>query len=181
MAVMPQTDDLELKKLVYLYCQVGGLLVLQGTGNEGLPAGGTGGMGTLAALINAPSPLPFRTTPRHSRTWPSWPSTLLSRTLRCEISVSFSKCTQLLGFSSLIIPLAFEGISIRGRWPSPQFQILSILASPPTALCPSLLQDPNPLIRALAVRTMGCIRVDKITEYLCDPLQRCLKVWGRGS
>lgn len=39
-------------------------------------------------------------------------------------------------------------------------------------------QDPNPLIRALAVRTMGCIRVDKITEYLCDPLQRCLKVSG---
>jgi AP-1 complex subunit beta-1 len=37
-------------------------------------------------------------------------------------------------------------------------------------------QDSNPLIRALAVRTMGCIRVDKITEYLCDPLQRCLKV-----
>ncbi|KAL4573059.1 hypothetical protein LXL04_019852 [Taraxacum kok-saghyz] len=36
-------------------------------------------------------------------------------------------------------------------------------------------QDPNPLIRALAVRTMGCIRVDKITEYLCDTLQRCLK------
>ncbi|KAF7048973.1 hypothetical protein CFC21_057602 [Triticum aestivum] len=36
-------------------------------------------------------------------------------------------------------------------------------------------QDPNPLIRALAVRTMGCIRVDKITEYLCDPLRRCLK------
>ena len=37
-------------------------------------------------------------------------------------------------------------------------------------------QDPNPLIRALAVRTMGCIRVDKITEYLCDPLHRTLKV-----
>ena len=37
-------------------------------------------------------------------------------------------------------------------------------------------RDPNPLIRALAVRTMGCIRVDKITEYLCDPLQLCLKV-----
>ena len=35
--------------------------------------------------------------------------------------------------------------------------------------------DPNPLIRALAVRTMGCIRVDKITEYLCDPLQKALK------
>ncbi|KAG4926905.1 hypothetical protein JHK85_053391 [Glycine max] len=31
------------------------------------------------------------------------------------------------------------------------------------------------LIRALAVWTMGCIRVDKIIEYLCDPLQRCLK------
>lgn len=36
--------------------------------------------------------------------------------------------------------------------------------------------DPNPLIRALAVRTMGCIRVDKITEYLCEPLRQCLKV-----
>eukprot|EP00516_Mucochytrium_quahogii_P005983 CAMPEP_0203751480 /NCGR_PEP_ID=MMETSP0098-20131031/5539_1 /ASSEMBLY_ACC=CAM_ASM_000208 /TAXON_ID=96639 /ORGANISM=" , Strain NY0313808BC1" /LENGTH=902 /DNA_ID=CAMNT_0050641213 /DNA_START=113 /DNA_END=2817 /DNA_ORIENTATION=+ len=35
--------------------------------------------------------------------------------------------------------------------------------------------DPNPLIRSLAIRTMGCIRVDKITEYLCDPLRRCLK------
>ncbi|VDP33403.1 unnamed protein product [Soboliphyme baturini] len=35
--------------------------------------------------------------------------------------------------------------------------------------------DPNPLIRALAVRTMGCIRVDKITEYLCEPLRTCLK------
>ena len=28
-------------------------------------------------------------------------------------------------------------------------------------------QDRNPLIRALAVRTMGCIRVDRIVEYLC--------------
>lgn len=34
--------------------------------------------------------------------------------------------------------------------------------------------DPNPLIRALSVRTMGCIRVDRITEYLCEPLRRCL-------
>ena len=29
----------------------------------------------------------------------------------------------------------------------------------------------NPLIRALAVRTMGCIRVERITEYLCEPLK----------
>lgn len=36
--------------------------------------------------------------------------------------------------------------------------------------------DTNPLVRALAVRTMGCIRVDKITEYLCDPLEKALKV-----
>ena len=35
--------------------------------------------------------------------------------------------------------------------------------------------DPNPLIRALAVRTMGCIRVERITEYLCEPLRKCLK------
>lgn len=42
--------------------------------------------------------------------------------------------------------------------------------------CTKDTQDPNPLIRALAVRTMGCIRVIKITEYLCDPLQRALVV-----
>lgn len=35
--------------------------------------------------------------------------------------------------------------------------------------------DPNPLIRALAIRTMGCIRVDKITEHLGEPLRRALK------
>jgi len=35
--------------------------------------------------------------------------------------------------------------------------------------------DQNPLIRALAIRTMGCIRVEKITEYLCDPLRRALQ------
>uniref|UniRef100_A0A3P8QPQ9 AP complex subunit beta n=1 Tax=Astatotilapia calliptera TaxID=8154 RepID=A0A3P8QPQ9_ASTCA len=41
--------------------------------------------------------------------------------------------------------------------------------------CTQDCEDPNPLIRALAVRTMGCIRVDKITEYLCEPLRKCLK------
>eukprot|EP00961_Rhodomonas_salina_P003446 47910-Rhodomonas_salina.2 len=35
--------------------------------------------------------------------------------------------------------------------------------------------DANPLIRALAVRTMGCIRVEQISEYLCEPLRRALK------
>jgi len=35
--------------------------------------------------------------------------------------------------------------------------------------------DSNPLIRALAIRTMGCIRVEKVTEYLCEPLRNCLK------
>ncbi|THH14370.1 hypothetical protein EW146_g5948 [Bondarzewia mesenterica] len=35
--------------------------------------------------------------------------------------------------------------------------------------------DPNPLIRALAIRTMGCLRVEKIIDYLCDPLQKGLR------
>lgn len=35
--------------------------------------------------------------------------------------------------------------------------------------------DPNPLVRALAIRTMGCLRAQKIIDYLCDPLQKCLK------
>jgi vesicle coat complex subunit len=35
--------------------------------------------------------------------------------------------------------------------------------------------DPNPLIRALSIRTMALIRLDKITEYLVDPLHRALR------
>ncbi|CAL7936403.1 unnamed protein product [Xylocopa violacea] len=49
--------------------------------------------------------------------------------------------------------------------------VKELATSPMTKDC----DDPNPLIRALAVRTMGCIRVDKITEYLCEPLRKCLK------
>eukprot|EP00398_MALV-I-01_sp_L67-1_P000321 gene321-717_t len=33
--------------------------------------------------------------------------------------------------------------------------------------------DPNPMVRALAVRTMGCIRLDNVTEYLLEPLKNC--------
>lgn len=36
-------------------------------------------------------------------------------------------------------------------------------------------KNENALIRALAVRTMGCIRVREITEYLLEPLRACLK------
>lgn len=36
-------------------------------------------------------------------------------------------------------------------------------------------EDPNPLIRALAVRTMGCIRVDKMVDYMEDPLRKTLR------
>ncbi len=32
----------------------------------------------------------------------------------------------------------------------------------------------NSLIRALAVRTMGCIRIERITEYLCEYIKECL-------
>ncbi len=36
-------------------------------------------------------------------------------------------------------------------------------------------EDPNPLVRALAIRTMGCLRAEKIIDYLSGPLQKCLK------
>ncbi|KAH3679843.1 hypothetical protein WICMUC_000586 [Wickerhamomyces mucosus] len=36
-------------------------------------------------------------------------------------------------------------------------------------------EDPNPLVRALAIRTMGCIRVDKMVDYMEIPLNRTLK------
>lgn len=36
-------------------------------------------------------------------------------------------------------------------------------------------KDPLPIIRALAIRTMGCLRVPKLNEYLIDPLINGLK------
>ena len=36
-------------------------------------------------------------------------------------------------------------------------------------------EDPNPLIRALAIRTMGCIRVEKMVDYMEDPLRKTLR------
>ncbi|KAJ2237562.1 beta-adaptin [Coemansia sp. RSA 485] len=36
-------------------------------------------------------------------------------------------------------------------------------------------EDTNPLIRALAIRTMGCLHVQEVLDYLCDPLRKCLK------
>lgn len=36
-------------------------------------------------------------------------------------------------------------------------------------------EDPNPLVRALAIRTMGCIRVDKMVDYMEDPLRKTLR------
>lgn len=38
------------------------------------------------------------------------------------------------------------------------------------------VDDVNPLIRALAIRTMGCLSVGKIVDYLCEPLKKALKV-----
>ncbi|KAH6577738.1 hypothetical protein BASA62_000719 [Batrachochytrium salamandrivorans] len=35
--------------------------------------------------------------------------------------------------------------------------------------------DPNPLIRALAIRTMGCLRAEKVVNYLLEPLKKGLK------
>ncbi|EPQ30860.1 uncharacterized protein PFL1_01757 [Pseudozyma flocculosa PF-1] len=36
-------------------------------------------------------------------------------------------------------------------------------------------EDANPLIRALAIRTMGCLRAEKIIDYLSDPLEKGLR------
>ncbi|KAJ9621664.1 beta-adaptin [Taxawa tesnikishii (nom. ined.)] len=36
-------------------------------------------------------------------------------------------------------------------------------------------EDPNPLVRALAIRTMGMIRVDKMVDYMEEPLRKTLK------
>eukprot|EP01084_Bolivina_argentea_P207679 354303_1 len=47
-------------------------------------------------------------------------------------------------------------------------------------LCVGMLQkdssnNPDPLMRSLAIRTMGNVKVHRITEYFCDPLNLTLK------
>ncbi|OZJ05323.1 AP-2 complex subunit beta [Bifiguratus adelaidae] len=37
------------------------------------------------------------------------------------------------------------------------------------------VEDPNPLIRALSIRTMGYIQVDKVIQSLLEPLRHCLR------
>lgn len=44
-----------------------------------------------------------------------------------------------------------------------------------TSLPPQDTEDPNPLIRALSIRTMGCLRAEKILDYIADPLRKCLR------
>ena len=36
-------------------------------------------------------------------------------------------------------------------------------------------EDPNPLVRALAIRTMGCVRVARMVDYMEVPLRRTLE------
>ena len=39
----------------------------------------------------------------------------------------------------------------------------------------AFVKDTNDPNRALAFHTMGCLRAEKIIDYLCDPLQKCLR------
>ena len=43
-----------------------------------------------------------------------------------------------------------------------------------TKLIQDALDKTNPLLRALAVRTMGCLGVRQVIEYLVDPLRQSL-------
>ena len=37
------------------------------------------------------------------------------------------------------------------------------------------MEDPNPLLRALAIRTISCMRVERVLDYVCEPLRKCMK------
>lgn len=51
----------------------------------------------------------------------------------------------------------------------------SPLHSAPLRSAPQDTADPNPLVRALAIRTMSVLRAEKILDYLASPLSRCLR------
>ena len=147
-----QTDNLELKKLVYLYLM---------NYAKSQPDLAILAVNTFAKVRHWPL--------CEGCTWGSGIHGCFWCVLVGEESVinSFLRAVSLVGQvnRARVVAVAFLLPSISEACPLPSLQDCD---------------DPNPLIRALAVRTMGCIRVDKITEYLCEPLRKCLRVRGQG-
>ena len=65
-----------------------------------------------------------------------------------------------------------EGTAVASSSPAASCHSTRALLVP--SLTPQDASHASPIIRALSVRTMGCIRVEKITEYLTKPLQAAL-------
>ncbi len=161
-----QTEDLELKKLVYLY------LINYAKTQPDLAIMG------VNTFVKASCPAP-----RHDLQMNvCWAAACQQAQMACRWAVACYCVHGACDVANLLRsrPLTGHIVSSKAKHNCAATRRLKLLSRLPLKRCMSFCsqdtQDPNPLIRSLAVRTMGCIRVDKITEYLCDPLQRCLKV-----
>jgi len=86
-----------------------------------------------------------------------------------DVSSLFADCVNCMQTSSIDLKKLVYLYVINYAKAQPELAILAVNTFRKDSL------DTNPLIRALAVRTMGCIGLDEITEYLLEPLRRVCK------
>lgn len=86
-----------------------------------------------------------------------------------DVSSLFADCVNCMQTSSIDLKKLVYLYVINYAKAQPELAILAVNTFRKDSL------DQNPLIRALAVRTMGCIGLDEITEYLLEPLRRVCK------
>eukprot|EP00397_Hematodinium_sp_SG-2012_P008110 GEMP01008165.1.p1 GENE.GEMP01008165.1~~GEMP01008165.1.p1 ORF type:complete len:904 (+),score=215.10 GEMP01008165.1:78-2789(+) len=86
-----------------------------------------------------------------------------------DVTSLFADCVNCMQTSSIDLKKLVYLYVINYAKAQPELAILAVNTFRKDTL------DSNPLIRALAVRTMGCIGLDEITEYLLEPLRRVCK------
>eukprot|EP01084_Bolivina_argentea_P217159 368771_1 len=95
---------------------------------------------------------------------------IAAMTVGKDVSMLFTDVIKSMGTDNIELKKLIYLYIINYARSQPEKAILVV-----SMFCKDATNHPNPLVRALALRTMGCIRVDRITEYLCDPLSHALK------
>lgn len=107
--------------------------------------------------------------PKEDRKRDALKKVIAAMTVGKDVSMLFAEVVKCMNTQDLELKKLVYLYIMNYAKSQPELAILAVNTFVKDATCP------NPLLRALAVRTMGCIRVDKITEYLCEPLHKCLK------
>jgi len=90
-------------------------------------------------------------------------------TIGKDVSILFPHVTKCIMSSSIELKKLVYLYIINYAKSKPDLTLMAV-----SAFTKDAHEKSNPLIRALAVRTMGCIRIEKVATYLCESLKDCL-------